>query len=229
MAVLAGLLFKAGAVPRHFWVPDAAEGTGVGVAAFLTTVPKIGGLAAIYRLITEAIPAATNLALVLMVLAAASMTLGNLAAFWQNNVRRLLAHSTISQVGYLMIAPAAAGATLAASQYVSTCRRVSGRPWTPKRSMKRVTRANARRTGTWSLTAGRIRIRGRRRRDSGCDCSRLRAVRPGNWRIFSEYLDGTGDRAIAAGLNRGGIPCPSARRPDQNRHRLADGWQCLVS
>ena len=44
-------------------------------------------------------------------------------------------------------------------------------------------------------------------------------------RIFAEYLDGKGDRAIAAGLNRDGVPCPSARRPDQNRHRLADGWQ----
>ena len=44
-------------------------------------------------------------------------------------------------------------------------------------------------------------------------------------RIFAEYLDGKGDRAIATGLNRDGIPCPSARRPDQNRHRLADGWQ----
>jgi DNA invertase Pin-like site-specific DNA recombinase len=44
-------------------------------------------------------------------------------------------------------------------------------------------------------------------------------------RIFVEYLDGKGDRAIAAGLNRDNIPCPSARRPDQNRHRLADGWQ----
>jgi hypothetical protein len=44
-------------------------------------------------------------------------------------------------------------------------------------------------------------------------------------RIVAEYLDGKGDRAIANGLNRDGIPCPSARRPDQNRHRLADGWQ----
>jgi DNA invertase Pin-like site-specific DNA recombinase len=44
-------------------------------------------------------------------------------------------------------------------------------------------------------------------------------------RIFAEYLDGKGDRAIANGLNRDGIPCPSARRPEQNRHRLADGWQ----
>ncbi|MCI2421132.1 recombinase family protein [Saccharopolyspora sp. K220] len=43
-------------------------------------------------------------------------------------------------------------------------------------------------------------------------------------RIFAEYLDGCGDRAIANGLNRDAIPCPSARRPDQNRHRRADGW-----
>ena len=44
-------------------------------------------------------------------------------------------------------------------------------------------------------------------------------------RIFTEYLNGRGDRAIANGLNHDAIPCPSARRPDQNRHRLADGWQ----
>ncbi|MEU3275418.1 recombinase family protein [Saccharomonospora sp. NPDC006951] len=44
-------------------------------------------------------------------------------------------------------------------------------------------------------------------------------------RIFAEYVDGNGDRAIANGLNRDGIPCPSAKRPEQNRHRLADGWQ----
>ncbi|HEY2204658.1 MAG TPA: recombinase family protein [Pseudonocardia sp.] len=44
-------------------------------------------------------------------------------------------------------------------------------------------------------------------------------------RIFAEYLDDRGDRAIATGLNRDGIPCPSARWPDQNRHRLGDGWQ----
>ncbi|GAB3231004.1 NADH-quinone oxidoreductase subunit N [Glycomyces halotolerans] len=113
VAVLVGLLFKAGAVPGHFWVPDATEGAGVGVAAFLTTVPKVGGLAAVYRLSTEAVPASADLALVLAVLAAASMTLGNLAAFWQDNARRLLAYSTVSQVGYLLIAPAAAGSDLA--------------------------------------------------------------------------------------------------------------------
>ncbi|MBQ6643778.1 MAG: recombinase family protein, partial [Saccharopolyspora sp.] len=44
-------------------------------------------------------------------------------------------------------------------------------------------------------------------------------------RVFAEYISGKGDRAIANGLNRDGVPCPSARRPEQNRHRLADGWQ----
>ena len=43
--------------------------------------------------------------------------------------------------------------------------------------------------------------------------------------IFAEYLEGNGDRAIAKGLNQDGVPCPSARRPDQNMHLLADGWQ----
>lgn len=44
-------------------------------------------------------------------------------------------------------------------------------------------------------------------------------------RIFTDYLEGNGDRAIAKGLNQDGVPCPSAQRPDQNRHRLKDGWQ----
>lgn len=44
-------------------------------------------------------------------------------------------------------------------------------------------------------------------------------------RIFAEYMDGRGDRAIANGLNRDAIRCPSAHRSDRNRHRLADGWQ----
>jgi hypothetical protein len=44
-------------------------------------------------------------------------------------------------------------------------------------------------------------------------------------RIFAEYPEGLGDRAVAAALNRDGVPCPSARRPERNTHRLADGWQ----
>jgi NADH-quinone oxidoreductase subunit N len=106
VAVLGGLLFKAGAVPGHFWVPDVTEGTLPAVGALVTTIPKIGAVVATYRLVTV-VP--LNWSLLVAVIAAVTMTLGNLAAFLQQNVRRLLAYSTISQVGYLLMAVAAAG------------------------------------------------------------------------------------------------------------------------
>jgi NADH-quinone oxidoreductase subunit N len=110
VAVLAGLLFKIGGVPGHFWVPDVTDGTPPAVAAIVTTIPKIGGLVAMYRLLSVAVPAdALDWPLLVAVLAAVSMTLGNLAAFFQTTVQRLLAYSTISQVGYLLIAIAVAG------------------------------------------------------------------------------------------------------------------------
>ncbi|MEU0510930.1 MULTISPECIES: NADH-quinone oxidoreductase subunit N [Amycolatopsis] len=109
VGVLGGLLFKMGAVPAHFWVPDATEGTKPPVAAFLTTVPKIGAVIAAYRLVSSALAdSPVDWALLLAIIAAATMTLGNLAAFFQHNVRRLLAYSTISQVGYLLMAVTAA-------------------------------------------------------------------------------------------------------------------------
>jgi NADH-quinone oxidoreductase subunit N len=110
VAVLAGLAFKIGAVPAHFWVPDVTDGTPPPVAAIVTTIPKIGGLVATYRLLSVAVPAdALDWPLLVAVLAAASMTLGNLAAFFQQTVQRLLAYSTISQVGYLLMVVAVAG------------------------------------------------------------------------------------------------------------------------
>ncbi|MEU3750163.1 MULTISPECIES: NADH-quinone oxidoreductase subunit N [Streptomyces] len=110
VGLLAGVLFKAGAVPAHFWVPDAIQGSTAPVAAFLTTIPKIGALAALLRL-GEAVLADSGMpwAAVISVVAAASMTLGNLAAFFQDDVKRLLAYSTISQVGYLLLPVAVAG------------------------------------------------------------------------------------------------------------------------
>lgn len=103
--VLMGLLFKAGAVPGHFWVPDATQGASVTAAAFLTTVPKIGALVAITRLVAV-LPGELRWATVLGILAVASMTIGNLAALAQDDVRRLLGWSTVSQVGYLLAAAA---------------------------------------------------------------------------------------------------------------------------
>ncbi|GAA4228716.1 NADH-quinone oxidoreductase subunit N [Actinomadura meridiana] len=109
VALLAGLLFKAGAVPGHFWVPDVTQGAPPAIAAYVTTVPKIGAFAALYRFGAETLP--DGWPVVVAVVAAATMTLGNLAAFGQDNVRRLLAYSTVSQAGYLLVPVAMAGRT----------------------------------------------------------------------------------------------------------------------
>jgi NADH-quinone oxidoreductase subunit N len=107
LLLLAGVLFKVGAVPAHFWVPDATQGSSTPVAAFITTVPKIGAFIGLFRLATEVF--AGTWRPVLAVIAVATMTLGNLAAFYQDNVRRLLAYSTISQAGYLLLPVVVAG------------------------------------------------------------------------------------------------------------------------
>ncbi|MGC5345564.1 NADH-quinone oxidoreductase subunit N [Streptomyces sp. DT171] len=110
VGLLAGLLFKAGAVPAHFWVPDAVQGSAAPVAAFLTTLPKIGALVALGRL--GAVPLAGGplpWAALIAVVSAASMTLGNLGAFFQRDVKRLLGYSAISQIGYLLLPVAVTG------------------------------------------------------------------------------------------------------------------------
>ena len=104
--LLIGLLFKAGAVPAHLWVPDATQGSSVTAAAFLTTLPKLGAVAATARLVA-ALPDQDRWPLLIAVAAAATMTVGNLAALGQSDVRRLLAWSTVSQAGYLLAAAAA--------------------------------------------------------------------------------------------------------------------------
>ena len=110
VAVLAGLLFEAGAFPGHFWIPDSAQAALITAAAFLTTVPKVGAMVAAYRLVA-ALPSAVDLTVMLGVVAAVSMTLGNLAALAQRDPRRLLGWSTVSQVGYLLLPVAVAGRT----------------------------------------------------------------------------------------------------------------------
>lgn len=111
VALLAGLAFKGGFVPGHFWVPDAAQGARSGAAAILTTVPKVGGLLAAFRVLA-AIPATVvDWPLLVAILAAVTMTLGNLAALGQDSARRLLGWSTVSQAGYLLMAVAVASRT----------------------------------------------------------------------------------------------------------------------
>lgn len=106
--ILSALAFKMGSFPAHAWMPDVAQGAPAPVAAFVTTVPKVGGLVALARLVTI-LPVAIGWRPLVALLAAATMTLGNLAALWQDDVRRLLGWSAVSQTGYALMAVAALG------------------------------------------------------------------------------------------------------------------------
>ena len=109
---LVGLMFKLGAVPFHVWIPDTYGGASVMVAGYLSTVSKAAALGSILVLLTSALPYsnATWQPLV-AIIAAATMTVGNLGALRQRNVIDLLAWSSIAQAGFLL-APAAALLTL---------------------------------------------------------------------------------------------------------------------
>lgn len=109
MLVLIGLLFKLGAVPGHAWMPDVAEGAPAPAAAFLTTVPKIAAALALIRLVGLFPPEESALRLLVALVAAGTMTLGNLAALWQDDVRRLIGWSSVSQSGYALMAVAVVG------------------------------------------------------------------------------------------------------------------------
>ena len=106
--VLLGLAFKIGSVPAHAWVPDVAQGAPAPAAAFLTAVPKIGAFVGLARL-AATLPETVGWRPAVAILAAATMTLGNLAALWQDDVRRLLGWSAVSQTGYALLALVALG------------------------------------------------------------------------------------------------------------------------
>ena len=102
--VLAGLAFKVSLFPFHFWAPDVYEGSPTAVAGFLSTASKAAGFAVILRLFTAVFPVVSaDWSLILAVLATLTMTVGNLIALAQKNVKRLLAYSSIAHAGYAMI------------------------------------------------------------------------------------------------------------------------------
>lgn len=103
---LVGLLAKMSAAPFHFWAPDAYAGAPAASVAFVSSVPKVAGITAIVRLAGVLEPQAGVLLTVFALVAAASMLLGNLAAFPQNDLRRLMAYSGVAHTGYLLMGPA---------------------------------------------------------------------------------------------------------------------------
>ena len=107
--VVVGLAFKMAAVPAHAWMPDVAEGAPAPVAAFLTVAAKVGALVALARLFVVLPEGALAWRPLAALLSAATMTLGNLSALWQVDVRRLLGWSAVSQTGYGLMALVALG------------------------------------------------------------------------------------------------------------------------
>ena len=102
--IIVGLGFKVSIVPFHFWAPDVYTGAPTPVAGFLSTASKAAGFAVIARLFVVAFPAiAYDWASILAVLSAITMTLGNLVAMKQTNIKRLLAYSSVAHAGYAMI------------------------------------------------------------------------------------------------------------------------------
>ncbi len=106
--VTTGVAFKMAAVPFHYWTPDAYQGSPTPVTAYLSVGPKIGAFAIALRLLVAALgPVKEDWLPVLVVLAAVTMTMGNLVAIAQDNVKRMLAYSSIAHTGYILVGLAA--------------------------------------------------------------------------------------------------------------------------
>jgi NADH-quinone oxidoreductase subunit N len=107
---LVGFAFKVSAVPFHFWAPDTYEGAPTPVTAYLSVASKAGGFVAIITIIRLGFfPSGDSWEPIIWILAAASMTLGNLAALRQTNAIRMLAYSSIAQAGFMLVPLAVAG------------------------------------------------------------------------------------------------------------------------
>ena len=108
--LLAGLAFKISAVPFHMWTPDVYEGAPTPVTTFFATAPKVAGVLLAVRVCVEALGPATDAWRQIVIFAAlASIFLGAVAAYGQTNIKRLLAYSSINNVGFALVGLAAAG------------------------------------------------------------------------------------------------------------------------
>jgi NADH-quinone oxidoreductase subunit N len=114
--LLAGLAFKISAVPFHMWTPDVYEGAPTPVTAFFASAPKVAAVLLSTRVCLDALAPATDAWRQIMIFAAlASIFLGAVAAYGQTNIKRLLAYSSINNVGFVLIGVAGAGAVGASS------------------------------------------------------------------------------------------------------------------
>ena len=106
--IIVGLGFKASAAPFHQWTPDVYEGAPTSVTGFMSAATKVAALLLTFRVLVTAFPQEQQLwTVALAVIAVASLAIGNLAALVQRNVKRLLAYSSISNAGFMLIAVSA--------------------------------------------------------------------------------------------------------------------------
>ena len=110
--MVAGVAFKLGAAPFHMWLPDVYQGAPTPITLFISSGPKLAAFGMAYRLLESGVgPVAEQWQWLLAGLAAASLVIGNLIAIAQTNLKRMLAYSTVSHVGFLLVGFAGGGAT----------------------------------------------------------------------------------------------------------------------
>jgi len=105
LLVAIGMTFKIGAAPFHFWAPDVYEGSPTLITTFMATVGKVAAIAAFFRLMSSSFAEVESIwKLTLTIFAIATILIGNLSAFYQDNVKRMFAYSGIAHAGYMLIA-----------------------------------------------------------------------------------------------------------------------------
>ena len=115
--LMTGVAFKIAAVPFHYWTPDAYQGSPTPVTGYLSVGPKVAAFALILRLFVGALaPLRADWLAAVIILAALTMTLGNLVALTQSNVKRMLAYSSIAHTGYILVGLAAFAGAAAGSE-----------------------------------------------------------------------------------------------------------------
>jgi len=119
MLILIGLCFKVGAAPFHFWTPDVYEGAPTLITAFMSTVVKVAGFAAFYRLFSVSFGVANGFWMQpLSIIIVLTLFIGNITALYQQSFKRMLAYSSISHAGYMLFAIIALSGTSVVSIFV---------------------------------------------------------------------------------------------------------------
>ena len=102
--IIIGMLFKIAAAPFHFWAPDVYEGAPSMTTATMSTLAKVVAMATLYKLLSGLTNLSPKVELLIVIISILSMTVGNIMALRQNNVKRMLAFSGISHAGFMLMA-----------------------------------------------------------------------------------------------------------------------------